>query len=300
MALDKLSYSKNWTNPEDFPTYQPDETQVRADMQFLFDETETFINDTLIPQTEEAIGNASISSIPDGGIPQVKLASDVSSAVDRAKAGGAIDTALADKAPAGYGLGGSGAYVVDLNTAIESGFYYWDDTASNAPFTVANGGGSMFVVRRSNPAYAAQYAFDNTQYIPYMCVRVKTNEEWSEWEWVNPPMSPGVEYRTTERWMDMPVYVKVVQAGACPDGSTVQYKILPTAHRIIGWRATAGEYGRVLPYKDNYGSGLSISAGIIYNEQSDLDEIGSTWIELTSTANFSSLQAYVYVKYVKT
>lgn len=37
---------------------------------------------------------------------------------------------------------------------------------------------------------------------------------WQPWEWVNPPMIPGVEYRTTERWNGKPVYTKAVNCGA--------------------------------------------------------------------------------------
>lgn len=32
-------------------------------------------------------------------------------------------------------------------------------------------------------------------------------------EWVNPPMLPGVEYRTTERYLGKPVYVQAVSVG---------------------------------------------------------------------------------------
>ena len=41
MSLDKLSYSKEWTNPTDFPTMETDEAQVRADQQLLYDEIKT-------------------------------------------------------------------------------------------------------------------------------------------------------------------------------------------------------------------------------------------------------------------
>lgn len=34
-----------------------------------------------------------------------------------------------------------------------------------------------------------------------------------EMEWINPPMLEGVEYRTTERWLGYPVYVKQVTLG---------------------------------------------------------------------------------------
>lgn len=38
----------------------------------------------------------------------------------------------------------------------------------------------------------------------------------SQLEYANPPMLLGVEYRTTERYLGKPVYVKVVDCGACP------------------------------------------------------------------------------------
>ena len=46
--------------------------------------------------------------------------------------------------------------------------------------------------------------------------RVLNNGVWGPWEWVNPPMQVGVEYRTTERYLRKPVYVKVVDCGNCP------------------------------------------------------------------------------------
>jgi hypothetical protein len=38
MALQKMNFTKVWTNPADFPTYESQETKVRSDMQLLFDE----------------------------------------------------------------------------------------------------------------------------------------------------------------------------------------------------------------------------------------------------------------------
>ena len=49
MALKQLSFSKNWTDPADFPTVEPDETVIRQDMQQLHDETKNYLNGTLIP-----------------------------------------------------------------------------------------------------------------------------------------------------------------------------------------------------------------------------------------------------------
>lgn len=49
MALSrfKLDFTKNWENPSDFPTYQNNETQVRADLQYLFNEIRTAFNNFL-------------------------------------------------------------------------------------------------------------------------------------------------------------------------------------------------------------------------------------------------------------
>lgn len=49
-AFPLLSFTKNWENPEDYPTYEPDEMQVRRDMQSLHDEVKDFLNNELIPR----------------------------------------------------------------------------------------------------------------------------------------------------------------------------------------------------------------------------------------------------------
>lgn len=50
--FERLSFTKDWNNTSDFPTYEENETQVRADMQLLHDEVKAFINDKLIPGIE--------------------------------------------------------------------------------------------------------------------------------------------------------------------------------------------------------------------------------------------------------
>ena len=44
MAFEKLEFEKVWTSAEDFPTYESDESQVRADMQYHPDALKDFIN----------------------------------------------------------------------------------------------------------------------------------------------------------------------------------------------------------------------------------------------------------------
>lgn len=48
MAYPELSFTKDWTDPQDFPTYEPDEEQVRADMQCLFNEIRDYLNQKLV------------------------------------------------------------------------------------------------------------------------------------------------------------------------------------------------------------------------------------------------------------
>ena len=45
----KLNYSKDWRNPADFPTVEPDEAKVREDMQILYTEIQEFLNNKIIP-----------------------------------------------------------------------------------------------------------------------------------------------------------------------------------------------------------------------------------------------------------
>lgn len=119
MAFKQLEFTKDWTNPQDFPTYEDNETKVRADMQFLYDEIKTFINNLLtqltagnLPFTPTPSVDAStiqnaievvssqvtssiLGQIPDGSITSEKLASG---AVTTAKIGdGAVTSGkLAD------------------------------------------------------------------------------------------------------------------------------------------------------------------------------------------------------------
>lgn len=44
MSLTRFEFTKNWENSEDFPTYEENEEQVRADMQCLYDELKAGLN----------------------------------------------------------------------------------------------------------------------------------------------------------------------------------------------------------------------------------------------------------------
>lgn len=49
-AFPLLSFTKNWENPDDYPTIETDEQKVRQDLQSLHDEVKDFLNNELIPR----------------------------------------------------------------------------------------------------------------------------------------------------------------------------------------------------------------------------------------------------------
>lgn len=57
---------------------------------------------------------------------------------------------------------------------------------------------------------------------------------WMPFEWENPPMKIGVEYRTTERYDGKPVFVMAVNGGAFPDNSSkiIEVQIPDTSGQV--------------------------------------------------------------------
>ena len=82
MAVSNLTFSKVWTDPSAFPTYEGSETKVREDMQCLYDEIQTFLNNTLIPALNALIeggyapGAVDTAAIQDAAVTLAKMASD--------------------------------------------------------------------------------------------------------------------------------------------------------------------------------------------------------------------------------
>lgn len=118
-------------------------------------------------------------------------------------------------APAGYGLGGNAIDITgkNLNDYTKWGVYYWGGTHTNAPFDW----GYMEVIP-SNGESVTQVArkigyVDGTVGIQVQRTMNKWGT-WGEWEWDNPTMALGVEYRTTKRHNGKAVWVKSVDIGS--------------------------------------------------------------------------------------
>ena len=133
-------------------------------------------------------------------------------------------------APAGFGLGGECFEVLDWNTATKNGFY--SDTngeeRKHSPFLGMAAWGYTVAMKNDDAItqVAFTYATPNWNHALVQKIRhLKGAEGWSEWEWVNPPMEVGVEYRTTERWQGKPVYTKLIYCGLSANGADTNTKI---------------------------------------------------------------------------
>lgn len=151
---------------------------------------------------------------------------------------GGITPAAIGAAPAGYGLGGmiekeiplnDSGEARDFNKAVDTGWYliYAGNTHENAPdFTKVgyqNPGYSFMRVERYRYAVQTVYlCYPADVYIVRRISYLDDTNTWHEWEWINPRMIIGVEYRTTERWQGKAVYTKLVNCGALPNATLKQ------------------------------------------------------------------------------
>ena len=110
-------------------------------------------------------------------------------------------------APAGFGLGEPVPPQIELADIYKSGFYRcWLQKSNGDP---ANGWHTLHAIVNGHYNNVQLSGAASSGYVR----RNKWNGVWDPWEWVNPPMEIGVEYRTTERYCGDPVYTQVMNLG---------------------------------------------------------------------------------------
>lgn len=132
-------------------------------------------------------------------------------------------------APAGFGLGTTFVPTMkDFNVAVPTGWYYADETTANKP----SGVGYATIQNINLGGTATQIVYEMTN--GYIVKRSHIN---GEWEWVNPPMQLGVEYRTTERFNGKPVYVVAMDLGTLPTSGDkdVYYPVSLNCENIVSY-----------------------------------------------------------------
>jgi hypothetical protein len=118
---------------------------------------------------------------------------------------------LARCAPAGYGLGGYCKNIDHWDNATACGWY---STANGSP-TAATESTIWVGEVTADPltGQITQIVRAQGKDATYEATRHFFDNRWSPWEWENPPMELGVEYRTTERYMGKPVYTMLFNMG---------------------------------------------------------------------------------------
>lgn len=127
---------------------------------------------------------------------------------------------------------------------------------------------------------------------------LKDNGKWQPVEWINPPMVLGTEYRTTERYLGKPVYVKTVNTGNLPGNAakvTVfqQVNVVDKIVSVTGQCTDAGGVCLSLPF--HAGSSPSWETVILIGATST----GGIQITTFTPYAASYTDACITVKYTK-
>lgn len=199
-------------------------------------------------------------------------------------------------APDGLGLGANGypyAYTTvtgdTVNSLSRSGLYWFSD-AEKPLYTDGNNSGTSGLLLHLQGSFintlsARQIFFPNypVNVVGHNCriEREKTTDEgWLPWEFVNPPLVLGVEYRTTERYLGKPVYVKVVDCGKFPAPGTSKM----VAHGIsncVPISITAQmSNSNTVPYMNYYTVGMDNANIILASVSNVSDQSGNNTVAL--------------------
>ena len=116
-------------------------------------------------------------------------------------------------------------------------------------------------------------------------------------EWVNPPMFLGVEYRTTERYMGKPVYVKAIDFGTLPNSTSksIRDTSVGSVKDIISYSAF---------FNTTQGDSVTIPYGLTSSGHNcDIAEVsgGSTgiYVVILTKIDLSANTATIICKYTK-
>lgn len=200
--------------------------------------------------------------------------------------------ANAGVAPGGFGLGGACTDIPansDLNSYTRCGFYrYTGQNAStilNRPSEILNA--NMLVLAYSLTAGVTQLIFAVDGGSKTWTVRRNFMDgAWTAWEWENPPLLPNTEYRTTERFLGKPVYVKTIDLNAFNTNTQIPTGTLhgiSNLERIIDLSGTATS--------TEAGTNNIINFPMIYISSS-----GAMNYHVELTANSFYIYPYVVVK----
>ena len=195
-----------------------------------------------------------------------------------------------DAAPGGFGLGPTDWNEAPQSDADKIPGTGWFLAAKNVPSR------GIWFIRQEDDGPSNNDALQtawpqnlDAYYRGCLAQRYKISGTWGAWAWVNPPMMLGVEYRTTERYLGKPVYVKLVDCGTIPaQGTHKDFALSPDVNSIVSVNAYSSMRGNTLPYYDTNGVRYSIAGS------------GKAVMIWNYSETLMDTNVYALVKYTKT
>ena len=191
---------------------------------------------TWVNNQAPAINAKNLNKIEDGIYNSVRYA-DAQTLTEEQKQQARANIAAA---PDGFGLGLQNVELTsndNLDNVTGNGWYHWGSAKPvNTP---------ALINAASGAEYCAMFVIGSVQIVfsyndrNNMAMRSKNSEGWTPWEYINPPLKLGKEYRTTERYNGAPVYVKMADCGAVANKKTIiitsnKYRIIDVIIRTDG------------------------------------------------------------------
>lgn len=200
-------------------------------------------------------------------------------------------------APDGYGLGDSWdvAPSRDADLITGSGFQM---AVLNTP-TGNSWWGILSFIYDSDSATQWAIPKNTAAYYGCVCKREKRAGTWGAWEWVNPPMKLGVEYRTTERYLGKPVYIRLEEVAAMPNNTTLTVSNVgvPSGGKLY--------VDNIVDYRAEFYKDFGVFS-VPYNDVVDVPECngsrygnGITYSIRTKGVDYSSYAGRIWIKYTK-
>ena len=111
-------------------------------------------------------------------------------------------------------------------------------------------------------------------------------------EWVNPPILPGVEYRTTERYLGKPVYAMIINCGMSEDNKIIRVTPENELGTLIRGDVVLGGEPAFYIAGNDFSNSYSRYANVEQNG-------GQIEISLRQGSSYGSMQTYAIVYYTK-
>lgn len=224
-----------------------------------------------------------------------------------------LETLPSTYAPAGYGLGTYSVTIpsnADLTGEpyISTGFFAALSNVTGIANIPAEAEGRNFYLETQKFRFRSAAPNDPTckqimtilgvGQIPIICMRLcysaSGNIVWTDWEYANPPLVAGTEYRTTERYKGSPVFTKLVEYQCVgSSGDRLTPVELDTSCIIIGVSGVVYQGTSSLGFWEYHSSAGNVIYSVVFDKRHVYVDLGASFPANPTASNF-------VVKYIRT